>query len=85
MRAEDYAKALCQLEAKPEHIAGLRDALKRRGHLKLFPRILAEYEKLQLRERRLKKQKEVTPEGERTRVLLELYRTLIATPTTTKN
>ncbi len=80
MRAEDYAKALYQLEAKPEHVAGLRAALAQRGHLKLMPRILAEYEKLQLRARRLKKQKEVTPEGERTRVLLELYRTLIATP-----
>lgn len=81
MKAGDYAKALYGMKPKAEHLRGLRAALERRGHVKLMPRILAEYEKLQSRKARLAKQKEVTPEQERTRVLLELYRTLIATPT----
>lgn len=80
MKAADYAKALYQMQAKPEHVAGLRQALERRGHRKLMPRILAEYEKLELKARRLKKQKEVLPAEERARVLLELYRKLVATP-----
>ena len=80
MQAKDYAKALRELGSKPEHLRGLAEALKRRGHQKLLPRILSEYEKLQLREARLSKQKEVSPKEERTRVLLELYRTLVTTP-----
>jgi hypothetical protein len=81
MQARDYAKALREMGSKPEHLRGLTDALKRRGHQKLLPRILSEYEKLQLHDQRLSKQKLVTPTAERTRVLLELYRKLVATPT----
>jgi hypothetical protein len=80
MKAEDYAKALYQLGGKPAHLKGLKEALARRKQLKLLPRILSEYQKLELRAARLATQKKVKPEEERTRVLLELYRTLIATP-----
>ena len=73
-----YAKALAQVE-KPS-MASLRAALERRGHLKLLPRIYAEYEKLQLLNERRKKQQEPTAEQERTRILLELYKKLVATP-----
>jgi hypothetical protein len=81
MKAQDYAKALYQLGGKPAHLKGLKEALKRRKQLKLLPRVLSEYQKLELRDRRLTAQKKVTPAEERTRVLLELYRTLIAAPT----
>lgn len=80
MKAADYAQALWRMGSKPEHLRGLTAALARRGHQKLLPRILAEYHKLELRERRLAEHKRVNPEAERTRVLLELYRTLIAAP-----
>lgn len=81
MKAADYAKALRELGSKPQHLAALTQLLKRRGLAKLLPRILAEYEKLELYHRRLAAHKRVAPEAERTRVLLELYRTLLATPT----
>lgn len=79
MKAADYAKALYEVRATPEHLKGLKQALTRRGHIKLLPHIFAEYQKLELKERRLKKQKEITPEQERTRILLELYRKLVST------
>lgn len=76
--AQQYAKALAQ--AQREHpkssaklIEGLKEALARRGHQTLLPRVYAEYEKLQLRKSRVP---EVTPEKERTRTLLQLYRHL---------
>lgn len=80
--ATEYAKAL--YGAAAEHpqmgtklLANLRTLLERRGHTKLLPRILSEYEKLFLKEERMKRYANPTPEEERTRVLLELYRTLI--------
>jgi hypothetical protein len=50
--------------------------LERRGHHKLAPSIIAEYQKLVLAKERLAKHKEETPERARTRTLLELYRAL---------
>lgn len=80
---EQYARALREsVKANPsrakEYLANLRRALERRGHEKLLPRVLASYEKLQLREERAEAQE---PSGEtlRTRALLSLYRRLIAT------
>ncbi len=75
--AAQYAQALFESE-KPT-LAGLRATLKHRGQERLMPRIFAEYKKLLLKEERLKKYAAVTPEGERARILLELYHTLIAT------
>lgn len=82
--ATEYAQAL--YAAAHEHpqmgtklLANLRGLLERRGHLKLLPRILSEYEKLFLKEERMSRYAAPTPEEERTRVLLELYRKLIHT------
>jgi hypothetical protein len=82
----DYARALHELVFREpakgsEFIKNLREALKRRGHEKLLPRIFLDYQALEVREARSARHKEVTPEQERTRVLLELYRKLITTPT----
>ena len=76
MLATDYAKALYELGEKHEHLQGLTEALKRRGHEKLLPQIFAEYKKLVLGAERLAEHKKVTPEKEQTRVLLELYNKL---------
>jgi hypothetical protein len=80
--ASAYARAL--FAAQQEHpeqgakqLKNLKALLIRRGHASLLPRIYAEYKKLSLREERLESQKRVSPQAERTRVLLELYRTLI--------
>ncbi|MSR70661.1 hypothetical protein EXS62_01320 [Candidatus Kaiserbacteria bacterium] len=73
--ASDYAQALYALGDRAK-LGDLRGALARRGHEKLLPHIYSEYQKLVLQEHRLKEHKKVTPEKERTRVLLELYRTL---------
>jgi F0F1-type ATP synthase delta subunit len=77
MLATDYAKALYQLGEKENHLPGLREALKRRGHEKLLPQIFAEYKRLVLGAQRLAEHKKVTPEKEQTRILLELYKKLI--------
>ncbi len=77
-----YAKAL--REASQENgnakalIANLRGALERRGHQKLLPAIVTEYEKLELAEERSKSRSTITPESERNRQLLELYRRLVS-------
>lgn len=80
--ASAYARAL--FAAKKDHphagaglLKNLRALLERRRHGSLLPRIYAEYKKLSLREERLISQQVVTPEAERARILLELYRTLI--------
>ena len=79
--ASDYAKALYKVESpNADTLERLRHMLRRRGHEKLLPRIFAEYQKLQLEDERLKKYREVTPQMQRTKVLLELYKRLIATP-----
>lgn len=72
----DYAKALYSLNPDKSDLAALRNLLKRRGHEKLLPRIFAEYKKLALGEERRAQAAKITPEAERTRVLLELYRKL---------
>lgn len=72
----DYAKALYSLNPDQSHLASLRNLLKRRGHEKLLPRIYSEYKKLVLAEHRREKAATVTPEAEKTRILLELYRKL---------
>jgi F0F1-type ATP synthase delta subunit len=74
-KAAAYAKAL--YAAKNPRMANVRAALQKRGHLKLLPHILSEYQKLVLKERRLAEQKKVTPAQERTRILLELYKKLV--------
>lgn len=80
--ARMYAEALWkagQGKTVKEHTKNLVTALKRRGHLKLLPRIAAEYEKLEERKERSKKYSTITPESEQTRVLLELYQKLVNT------
>lgn len=76
MIAADYAKALYELGERA-NIKTLRDMLARRGHDKLLPQIYAEYEKLVLAHKRLEMHKAVTPEKERTRILVDLYKKLI--------
>lgn len=76
MLARDYAQGLYELGGKPEHLAPLHKVLERRGHLKLLPQILAEFEKLKEHDARIAKHKDETPEQKQTRILLELYRTL---------
>ena len=76
--ATQYARALYASKVPDaERLSGLRAALKRRGHEKLLPRIVAEYERLAVQEKRLASYKKTTPEKEQTRVLLELYQTLV--------
>jgi len=76
-----YAKALYQMDKTDlsKKIHNLRKALERRGHQKLMPSILAEYEKLSLADTRRKNRGTVTAESEEARVLLELYRRLVKT------
>ncbi len=79
--ALQYAKALRSLvEENPNEGAlflnSLREALARRGHGKLFPYILREYQKLELKAARSASARTPTPERERTRMLYELYKKL---------
>ena len=81
--AESYAKALHVLVTKTpskqnEYRKNLIEALTRRGHQKLLPRILTAYEILELRRVRAVEHAKVTPEKERNRVLLELYKKLVS-------
>ena len=78
-----YAAALFDLvtrspEKSGEYLTGLKTTLQRKGHQKLMPRIFAEYERIATSRERSKTYAEVTPESERTRILLELYRSLVA-------
>ncbi len=78
-----YAKALYGAVKKDvnakEVLANLRTSLERRGHIKLLPSIYREYQKILLSEERSQTRKSSTPESERNRALLELYRRLITT------
>ncbi len=78
MKAIEYAQAIYDAKEKVT-VPRVREALERRGHLKLMPQIYREYEKLLLRRSRLLAHQKTTPTKERTRVLLELYKKLIAT------
>ncbi len=76
-----YAKALYELVDKNDkdgkiYLKNLRQALERRGHIKLLSQIFSEYKKLALASERTELHKKITPEKERKRVLLELYRRL---------
>ncbi len=80
--ATQYAKALFVLVSKNEaegkkFVRNLRQTLERRGHIKLLPQIFSEYKKIVAAGERAELHKKVTPEMERTRALLELYRKLI--------
>ncbi len=81
--AAQYAKALYDLAERNEkegrtYLKNLRQALERRGHLKLLPQIFSEYKKLAMGRERAELHKKETPESERTRILLELYRKMTA-------
>ena len=85
MIAADYAKALHELGTSDVPgtsgvplLRNLRGVLKRRGHEKLLPRIFSEYKKLLLQKERLTMHKQTTPEQGQTRILLELYKRLVA-------
>jgi hypothetical protein len=73
--AAQYAKALSEIE-QPS-LKNLEASLKASGRQTLLPRIFAEYQKLLLKRERSKQYAQITPEGERTRVLLDLYRELV--------
>ena len=78
-----YAKALRDLVAKKpaagqEYARNLGLALKRRGHQRLAPLILAEYKKLEVAAQRSEQYKKITPSARQTQVLLDLYQKLIA-------
>lgn len=80
--AGDYARALFALiQEHPRkggvYIKNLKIALARRGHEKLLPRILKEYERLVLREERSQEALKMNAKNERTRTLIELYQKLI--------
>jgi hypothetical protein len=80
--ATQYAHALHDLaEANPgeavAYLERLREVLASRGHVSLLPRIYTEYVHLLQHKARLKLHREITPEQERTRQLVELYRRLI--------
>ena len=81
MIEKDYAKALHVVVtnakfSRSDLLANVRILLKRRGHEKLLPRIYSEYKKLVLAEHRRAQAATITPEAEKTRILLELYRKL---------
>lgn len=67
-------------EEAAEALQALIAILAARHLEKMLPEIYAEYQKLVLHSERRKLHLASTPERERTRVLLELYRKLIATP-----
>lgn len=80
--AAAYARALESLVEKTparskEFLKNLHTSLQRRGHSKLLPQIVNEYEKLQLQKKRSTEMSKVTPQMEQTRILLQLYRKLI--------
>ena len=78
--AQQYAQALFSVEGTQARAAAARarELLASRGHLKLLPRVVAEYEKLALMAKRRELRKAPSPETERTRILLQLYRKLVA-------
>lgn len=82
--AASYAKALHDLVTKDAsnsaaYIKNLAASLQKRGHIKLMPAIVSEYQKLDIQAERSKQHSKVTPEKERTRVLLGLYKKLVET------
>ncbi len=82
--ASSYARALHELVAKDSakasaYIKNLQASLAKRGSLKLLPVIASEYDKLEIAQQRRALRSSVTPEKERVRVLLSLYKKLVET------
>ena len=78
-----YAQALFALVSDSptksrEYLSNLEKVLIRRKERQLLPRILAEIERLSEGKRRSEQYRAITPEDIRSRQLVELYRTLIA-------
>lgn len=84
MRKEaQYAQALFALVSdnptkSREYLSNLEKVLIRRKERQLLPRILAEIERLSEGKRRSEQYRTITPQDIRSRQLVELYRTLIA-------
>ncbi len=79
-----YAQALFALVSEhpnqgKDYVSNLQKVLASRKERALLPRILAEVERLQEGRRRLAHYHTTTPHDIRSRALVELYRTLIAT------
>jgi len=80
---QQYAHALYDLvsetpEKSAEYLKGLVQTLEKKGHKKLMTQIYTQYQQIVETKERSEAYKKVTPEQERTRVLLELYRALVA-------
>ena len=78
-----YAQALFALASdnptkSREYLSNLEKVLIRRKERQLLPRILAEIERLSEGKRRSEQYRTITPQDIRSRQLVELYRTLIA-------
>lgn len=61
-----------------EYLSNLEKVLTSRKERQLMPRILSELQRLSERKRRSEHYRTITPEDTRSRQLVELYRTLIA-------
>ena len=82
-REAQYAQALFELvEAHPdkghEYLKNLELSLKARGHQKLLPKIFSQYRGLHEHKKRSKGYRQAAEQDTQTRMLVELYRTLIA-------
>ena len=81
--ASSYARALFELMSKDPakeaiYIKNVHASLQKRGHTKLALAIANEYHKLEVQQERSVHHSKVTPEKERVRVLLGLYKKLVA-------
>ena len=79
---KQYATALYDLlvqhpERGQEYLENLKKSLRAKGYQKLLSKIFMEYAYLLEHQERARRYGQVSPESERTRVLLELYRTLV--------
>ncbi len=78
-----YAQALYDLaQTSPDkaavYLANLTNVVLQKGHTKLLPKIFTAYEHINQKKSRSRAYAQVPPEAERTRVLLELYKKLVA-------
>ena len=81
-----YAKGIYDITAAKRQsrnnaeqlILNIREVLAHRGHERLLPRIGIELEKLALQGERRALYQKTTPEIERTRILLQMYRRLVS-------
>lgn len=77
-----YARALFELVRTDStkastYTKNLKESLAKRGYLKLVPAIANEYRKLEIAAERRATHSKVTPEKERVRILLGLYKKLV--------